>query len=114
LFKIVKEESISSGVRRIFARTGEGIINLINEKTSGIENIISDLPSKYTDKFKNGLANFKKDFQGADFRDADSMKKYITHLDETIKSLYVVREKYLEEKKQTEKELLKQNLQKVF
>ncbi len=114
LFKIVKEESISSGVRRIFARTGEGIINLINEKTSGIENIISDLPSKYTDKFKNGLANFKKDFQGTDFRDADSMKKYITHLDETIKSLYVVREKYLEEKKQTEKELLKQNLQKVF
>ena len=114
LFKITKEESISSGVRRIFARTGEGIIKLIDEKLSDIEKIISDLPSKHSDNFKSGLANFKKDYKGADFRDVDLMKKLITYQDETIKSLYEVREKYLEEKKQTEKELLKQNLQKVF
>ena len=114
LFKIVKEESISSGVRRIFARTGEGIIKLINEKVSDIEKIISDLPSKYSDNFNSGLANFRRDFKGADFRDVELMKKLITYQDETIKSLYEVREKYLNDKKQTEKELLKQNLQKVF
>ena len=39
LFKIIKEESISSGVRRIFARTGEGIIHLLDEKVSDIEKL---------------------------------------------------------------------------
>ena len=71
LFKIVKEESISSGTRRIIARTGEGIIHLINEKVSDIEKIISDLPEKYSGKIKAGLDSFNKDFKGADFKDSE-------------------------------------------
>ena len=114
LFKIIKEESISSGVRRIFAITGEGIIKFINDRVSEIENISSELPDKYSKNFKVGIDNFKKDFEGADFRNIELMKKLIEYQDSTIASLHKVREKYLEEKKQTEKQLLKQNLEKVF
>jgi len=114
LFKIVKEESISSGVRRIFAITGEGIIKYINERVTEIEKLISELPEKYSNNFKTSIDNFKKDFEGADFRDVELMKKLIDYQDSTIASLYRVRENYLEEKKQTKKQLLKQNLKKVF
>jgi alanyl-tRNA synthetase len=114
LFKIFKEESISSGVRRIFALTGEGIIKLINDRFSEIENIVSELPEKYSKNIKIGLDNFKKDFKGADFRDVELMKKLLVYQDSTVKSLNEIRKKELEEKKIVEKQLLKQNLQKVF
>ena len=114
LFKIVKEESISSGVRRIFAVTGEGIIKLINDKVTEIEKMVTELPEKYSKNFKTGIDNFKKDYEGVDFRDIELMKKLIEYQDSTISSLGEVRTKYLEEKKQTEKQLLKENLQKVF
>ena len=114
LFRIVKEESISSGVRRIFAITGEGIIKFINDRVSEIEKTTSELPEKYSKNFKIGIDNFKIDFEGADFRDVELMKKHIKYQDSTTSSLQKVREKHLEEKKQSEKQLLKQNLQKVF
>jgi alanyl-tRNA synthetase len=111
LFKIVKEESISSGTRRIFARTGEGIIDYINERIGEIEKISSELPEKYYNNFKSGIENFKTDFDGADFRNAELLGTLIQYQDSTIQSLNEIREKYLEEKRQVEKELAKQKVQ---
>ena len=111
LFKIVKEESISSGTRRIFARTGEGIIEYINERIGEIEKISSELPEKYYNNFKSGIENFKNDFNVADFRNSELLNTLIKYQDSTINSLNETREKYLEEKRQVEKELAKQKVQ---
>jgi alanyl-tRNA synthetase len=114
LFKIVKEESISSGVRRIFARTGEGIVTYLNEKTLEIERLISDLPEKYSKNFKSGIENFKTDVKSVDFRDSVTLKKLLQYHDSTITSLYELRERYLEERKQTEKQLAKQKVKTII
>lgn len=114
LFKIVKEESISSGVRRIFAKTGEGILDLMDENILKIENIISELPDKYASNFHLGIEEIRKGIRNADFKDITMMKLLLEHQNNTIKSLYGLREKYIEEKKQNEKKLLKQNLNSIF
>jgi alanyl-tRNA synthetase len=110
LFKIVKEESISSGVRRIFARTGEGILVLLGGKINEIEKIISELPEKYSSNFKAALENIREGFKQADYRDISLMKIMLESQDNTIKSLLELREKYMEEKKSQQKKLMKQNL----
>jgi alanyl-tRNA synthetase len=112
LFKIVKEESISSGVRRIFARTGEGIIKLLEDRIVDIEKIVSDLPEKYSGNFIAGLNNFKEGFRKSDFRDASLMRLLLAQQDSNINSLNELRDKYLEEKKEQQKKLSKQNLEK--
>ncbi len=113
LFKITKEESIASGTRRIFARTGEGILHLLNEKISDIENIISSLPEKYSAGFKTAADNFRTDFSKADFRDTALLKKLLSLQKQSESSLNDARERFLDEKKQAEKMLLKQNLEKI-
>lgn len=110
LFKIVKEESISSGVRRIFARTGEGIIRLIEERINDIESIVSELPEKYSSKFKEALDKIRDGVKSADYTDASMMRLMLEHQSNTIKSLNEIREKYIEEKKQQQKKMLKQNI----
>jgi alanyl-tRNA synthetase len=112
LFKIVKEESISSGVRRIFARTGEGIIKLLEDRIVDIEKIVSDLPDKYSGNFIAGLNNFKEGFKKSDFLDASLMRLLLAQQDSNIYSLNELRDKYLEEKKEQQKKLSKQNLEK--
>lgn len=114
LFKIIKEESISSGVRRIFAVTGKGILDIMEENILKIENIISELPGKYADNFREGISEFKKNYRDVDFKDPGLMKILLDSQNNTIKSLNELREKYFEEKKQNKKKLLKQNLQKLF
>lgn len=112
LFKIVKEESISSGVRRIFARTGKGIIRLLEERVSDIENIINELPAKYSADFIAGIKSFKEGYKKADFRNINIMKLLLTQQENNIKSLYDLREKFLEERKILNKKLIKQNIEK--
>ena len=112
LFKIVKEESISSGTRRIFARTGEGIITLIDENISDIEKLLSDLPEKYKTNFKGAINELNASYKGIDFRDAGTLKKLIEYQDLTYNSLLGLREKYFEERKQEEKKLAKQKVEK--
>lgn len=111
LFKIIKEESISAGTRRIFAKTGEGIIEHINERIAEIEKISSELPEKYANNFRSGIENFRKEFKGADFRKTELLLTLIKYQDSTIGSLLDVKEKYHEEKKHLEKELAKQKVQ---
>ncbi|MEO8664586.1 MAG: alanine--tRNA ligase [Ignavibacteria bacterium] len=114
LFKIIKEESIASGTRRIFARTGEGILTYISERISDIETILNELPEKYTSVLRTGLNDFRNNFKGADYKDLDLMKTLLQYQDTSINSLHETRDKYLEEKKLLEKQLLKQNLTRVF
>jgi alanyl-tRNA synthetase len=114
LFKIIKEESISSGVRRIFAKTGEGIIDLLDENIGKIETIISELPEKYSKNFVSGIEGIRKGIHEADFRNITIMKMLLENQKNTIKSLHDIREKYIEEKKQLDKKMLKQNLGKIF
>ena len=111
LFKITREESISAGTRRIFARTGEGIIEYINERTAEIEKLASELPEKYSNNFNLAISEFKKDFDGTDFRNTEMLASLIKYHDSSISSLLELREKYQEEKRQLEKQLAKQKVQ---
>jgi alanyl-tRNA synthetase len=113
LFKIVKEESVSSGIRRIFARTGEGVLHYINERVSDIEKILTELPEKYSPNIRKGIEAFSKDFKSADFRDVELLKKLLSQQDSTVNSLLEQREKYLEEKKKAEKQLAKDKVKKA-
>jgi len=114
LFKIVKEESISSGVRRIFARTGKGILRYIDEKITGIEQILNELPEKYSRNIVSEFWNFKKDYSKVDFLDAEEMANIIKYNDKTLLSLRDLREKYLEEKKNLDKTQRHQSLDTIF
>lgn len=111
LFKIIREESISAGTRRIFAKTGEGIIDHINERTAEIEKLASELPEKYANNFNLAISEFKKDFDGTDFRNTEMLASLIKYHDSTIASLLELKEKYQEEKRQLEKQLAKQKVQ---
>lgn len=110
LFKIVKEESVSSGIRRLFARTGEGILRYMDERLLDIEKLINELPEKYSNNFKSAVQEFKVNLKELDFRDTGTLSKILEYQDATIASLYDLREKYLEEKKQAEKQLVKQKI----
>jgi alanyl-tRNA synthetase len=110
LFKIIKEESVSSGTRRIVAVSGEGILNYLNDRISDTEKIISGLPDKYGGSLKPAVENLKKSLAGLDFRDAGTLKKLIEYQDATVSSLEELREKFLEEKKLAEKTLSKQKV----
>lgn len=114
LFKIVKEESISSGVRRIFARTGEGIIHYLNDKIKDIDTLLIELPEKYSSNFLSAISNFKSDVTKADFRDAEVMKKLLEYQNSTFNSLHDLKAQYLEEKKEHDKQMMKQNLEKAY
>ena len=75
---------------------------------------MSELPDIYSNNFISGIENFKTNYKEIDFRDTDILKLILEHQDSTIKSLYVLREKYIEEKKKEEKKLLKQKLNDLF
>lgn len=113
LFKITKEESIAAGTRRIFARTGEGIIELINEKIIEVENLISELPENYSSDIKLGLGAFRSDSANADFRDITLMQSLLKYGDSSLSSLYELRDKFIEEKKQEEKNAAKVEFNKL-
>jgi alanyl-tRNA synthetase len=114
LFKIIKEESISSGVRRIFARTGEGILHYINDKIKDIELILNELPNKYADNFADAILHFKGETRNVNFKDAALMRSLMKQQESTLSNLIDIREQYLEEKKELDKQMMKQNLEKAF
>ncbi|MBS1518395.1 MAG: alanine--tRNA ligase [Bacteroidetes bacterium] len=114
LFKIIKEESIASGTRRIFARTGKGIIKYLSERISDIDKISEELPEKYTSDLRSALITLNGKISGADFRDIELMRKLIDLQDNSLATLIELKDKYSEERKNAEKELLKKNVEIIF
>jgi len=114
LFKITKEESIASGTRRIFARTGTGIAHYLKDKISEIELLTSELPDKYSGEFRKAIENMNNQLDNTDFRNTALMKSLMNFQGESLNSLIEIKEKLSEERKIAEKELLKKNVQLLF
>lgn len=114
LFKIVKEESISSGVRRIFAKTGSGIIDYLNDRVTNLNNMIQALPADYSEKIRYKIDELVKSLSSADYLNTKLMKELIDNQDNLLFQVKELKSQYEEEKKSLEKQLLKQNLQKIF
>ncbi|MCC6865165.1 MAG: alanine--tRNA ligase [Ignavibacteria bacterium] len=110
LFKIIKEESISSGTRRIFAITGEGIIDHINGRVVEIERLLAELPAEYSDNIRLSVEGLNTDFNKYDFRNSEKLASDIKYYDSSLHSLQELKEKYLEDKRQFEKSLAKQKV----
>lgn len=105
LFKITKEESIAAGTRRIFARTGKGIIDFLDEKIKDSEKILSDLPDKYSSDLRIAIQDLYSRLNNIDPSDITLMKALLSSQELTFNSVNESRQRYLEEKKQIEKEL---------
>ncbi|MBV6478382.1 MAG: Alanine--tRNA ligase [Ignavibacteria bacterium] len=114
LFKITKEESIASGTRRVFARTGRGILDYLNEKIREADTFVNELPDKFTTMQRQKLTEISGLIAGADYRNAMLLKKFLNDRDAVFESIVELKEKYLSEKKETEKQMMKENLSKVF
>lgn len=105
-FKIIKEESVASGIRRIFAVTGEGVLDYLNERTSQIENILNQVPKERLKEHLKSieqLMNLPGSIKG--FKTHSEIAKIITDQDSSLILLNELHEKYIEEKKQAEKKL---------
>ncbi|CAN5656364.1 alanine--tRNA ligase [soil metagenome] len=101
-FKIIKEESISAGVRRIFAKTGAGTEALINDRAKEIEKIVSEFGNTLEiDEVKKNVSAIS----------GSNSEIYLAQT-EILKKLSNLKEKALEEKKRNEKEQLMKNLEK--
>jgi len=114
LFKITKEESIASGTRRIFARTGTGITHYLKDKISEIELLTSELPDIYSGDFRKAIDKMSNELKTTDFRNTALMKSLLNYQSESLSSLIDIKEKLAEEKKLAEKDLLKNNVQILF
>jgi alanyl-tRNA synthetase len=113
LFKITKEESIAAGTRRIFARTGRGILSYLDEKIRESEKLLADLPEKYSANFHKQLPALLDRIKSSNANDLVLMKSLLASQENSAQSLLEAREMYLEEKKQIEKQLLTENIKKI-
>ncbi len=110
LFKITKEESIAAGTRRIFARTGKGILAYLEEKIKETEKLIAELPEKYSMSFTQSIPGFVELIKSSDPNDLVLVKSLLQTQEKTALSAVEARERFLEEKKQIEKQLLSKGL----
>ncbi len=104
-FKITKEESISAGVRRIFAKTGKGTQSLINDRAKEIEDLFDELSEASTE------VNFIKEKYNSQTENKALSEIYSIQTN-ILSELSDIKEKLSEEKKKSEKEQLKKNLEK--
>ncbi|MBX7042927.1 MAG: alanine--tRNA ligase [Ignavibacteria bacterium] len=105
LFKITREESIAAGTRRIFARTGAGILNHLNEKLAESERLLAELPEKYSAKYSAILPELRQKINTSNPYDLKLMMSLLNNQEQSAGEIAEAREKYLEEKKAVEKQL---------
>ncbi len=63
MFKIISESSTASGVRRIEAVTGEGVLELLNHRTQTIANVCQTLKVQNPEELESKAASFVADFK---------------------------------------------------
>lgn len=116
LFKITKEESISSGVRRIVAVTGEGTKQWLIRENEKIRTIYSGWSEPFKKNIPDNLSvnTISDKIQNASYNDGKSLKDASKTLDEALEIYNKVNDEYLESKKKEEKENLKKNLSVIF
>ncbi len=105
MFKITREESIAAGTRRIFARTGAGILHYLNEKLSESERLLGEIPEKYSAKFGALLPELRQRINASDPYDLKLMMSLLNNQEQSAGEIAEARERYFEEKKAVEKQL---------
>ncbi|HPS64531.1 MAG TPA: alanine--tRNA ligase [Ignavibacteria bacterium] len=113
-FIITKEESVSSGVRRIFAKTGTGALNHLKEAFEKYGKELSTLPGKYTDKIHDKLISLKNKFYNASHSDVETFETITESLREMSTEIHELKKQYEEEKKSEAKKAFKESLQNTF
>lgn len=112
-FKIIKEESISAGVRRIFAVTGRGNLKYIEEKIQEIINEINNFPEEIISDYKNKLIKLNQKIQSADFKDTHLIESLYKEYEQLLKQYKDLKKKFEEAKKKSAKELMRKNIERV-
>lgn len=113
LFRITKEESIAAGTRRIFARTGTGIIDHLNEKLRESEKLLAELPPGYGESLKSMLPQLAARIAASNAFDSSVIKALIADQESAGLSIAEARMMYAEEKKAIEKKLAAESVAKV-
>lgn len=111
LFIITKEESVSSGVRRIFAKTGKEALNLIKDNFEKIESELNSLPDKYVNEIREEMISLKDKFISTPYGDADTFSSIADRQREMNLEISRIKKQYEEEKKSEAKKAFKENLQ---
>lgn len=110
LFKITREESIAAGTRRIFARTGKGIVHYINEKLKDADKLLTELPSALKGVLPDRIEVIRKGLLNASFGDLAYMRSMLNEQELSMHAILEARDAFADEKKKLEKELLSRGI----
>ncbi len=126
-FKIVKEESAGSGIRRITGVTWNGVIREIEKEINNDKKIIDSIKVKMQSlinikpliikqfspkiiQFEDDLSSHKNKLVKISFGDSAALSTALTLTADTTSAINIVEVNFNEEKKQTDKQLAKQKV----
>lgn len=126
-FKIVKEESVGSGIRRITGVTWNGVILEIEKEINNDKKIIDSIKVKMQSlinikpliikqfspkiiQFEDDLSSHKNKLVKISFGDSAALSTALTLTADTTSAINIVEVNFNEEKKQTDKQLAKQKV----
>ncbi len=112
-FKIIKEESVAAGVRRIFAVTGRGNIKYLKEKLLLNINYLNDIRKETSSDLRNKFLNLENQINTADYENTELIKFLYKEFDNLSNELKQFQKKLEEEKKKSDKELKRKNIERV-